>query len=80
MSTTNTMSKLKFSLEALVSTVGSRATKGVLIVVIDDKNVQGLYTYKKLKKVTDNWIFCKHWVFISVFESTRNKITWSAKT
>lgn len=55
MATTNTMSKLKFSLEALINTVSVRATKGVLILVIDDKNVQGLYTYKKLKKVTENW-------------------------
>lgn len=55
MSTTNTMSKLTFSLKALVSSVTTRATKGVLLLAIDDMNVQGLYTYKKLNKVTENW-------------------------
>jgi hypothetical protein len=55
MPTQNTMSKLKFSLQALANTVTTRADKGVLIIVIDDKNVQGLYTYKQLKKVTENW-------------------------
>lgn len=55
MSTSNTMSKLTFSLEALVNSVSTRAERGTLLIVIDDKNVQGLYTYKKLKKVTDNW-------------------------
>jgi hypothetical protein len=55
LSTSNTMSKVTFSLEALVSSVSSRSEHGTLILVIDDKNVQGLYTYKKLKKVTDNW-------------------------
>lgn len=55
MSTNNTMSRLKFSLEALADTIVSRADKGVLLIVLDDKNVQGLYTYKKLKKVTENW-------------------------
>lgn len=55
MATTNTMSKIKFTLEALVNTISARATKGILMIVLDDKNVQGLYTYKKLKKVTENW-------------------------
>jgi hypothetical protein len=55
MPTSNTMSKLKFSLQALANSVTTRADKGVLILVLDDKNVQGLYTYKQLKKVTENW-------------------------
>jgi hypothetical protein len=55
MPTTNTMSKLKFSLQALANSIATRADKGVLILVLDDKNVQGLYTYRQLKKVTENW-------------------------
>lgn len=55
MATSNTMSKLKFSLQALANTIATRADKGVLVLVIDDKNVQGLYIYKQLKKVTENW-------------------------
>jgi hypothetical protein len=49
------MSKLNFSLQALVDSVTTRAEKGVLLLALDDKNVQGLYTYKKLSKVTDSW-------------------------
>lgn len=55
MSTQNTMPKLKFSLQALADSVISRADKGVLILILDDKNVQGMYTYKQLRRVTENW-------------------------
>lgn len=55
MATQNTMSKLKFSLQALADSVISRADKGVLILILDDKNVQGIHTYKQLRRVTENW-------------------------
>jgi hypothetical protein len=55
MATSNTMSEIKFSLQALINSINTRSAKGVLLIVVDDKNVQGLYTYKQLKKVTDDW-------------------------
>lgn len=55
MPTSNIMNTIKFSLQALANTTIERADKGTLIIVLDDKNVQGLYTYKQLKKVIDNW-------------------------
>lgn len=55
MPTQNTMSKLKFSLQALADSTITRAEKGTLILVIDDKNVQGIKKYQQLIKVTDNW-------------------------
>lgn len=55
MSTSNTMHKIVFKVEALATSAVSRATKGTLILVIDDENVQGLHTYTKFKQVTDNY-------------------------
>ena len=49
------MQNVKFLVQALSETINTRATKGVLFLVIDDANVQGLHTYAKLKKVTDNY-------------------------
>lgn len=56
MSTSNTMQSIKFKIQALAESVNTRATKGVLFLVVDDANVaKGLYTYAKLKKVTENY-------------------------
>ena len=55
MATNNTMNKLIFKLQALADTVTLRASQGTLILVLDDENVSGIHTYKKLKKVTDNF-------------------------
>lgn len=55
MPTNNTMQNIKFLVQALSETINTRATKGVLFLVLDDANVQGLYTYTKLKKVTENY-------------------------
>lgn len=55
MATNNTMNKLIFQLKALSNDITVRSTHGTLILVLDDENVSGLYTYKKLKKVTENY-------------------------
>ncbi|MEO2679002.1 phage tail sheath C-terminal domain-containing protein [Clostridium butyricum] len=55
MATNNTMNKLIFTLKALSDNATIRATQGSLILVLDDKNVSGIHTYKKLKKVTENF-------------------------
>lgn len=55
MATNNTMQGIKFKIQALAETVNTRATHGVLFLVLDDANVTGLYTYTKLKKVTENY-------------------------
>lgn len=55
MSTSNTMQNIKFLVQALSESINTRATKGVLFLVLDDANVQGLYTYTKLKKVTEEY-------------------------
>ncbi|CAG9714701.1 phage tail sheath C-terminal domain-containing protein [Clostridium neonatale] len=55
MPTNNTMQNIRFLVQALSETINTRATKGVLFLVLDDTNVQGLYTYTKLKKVTEEY-------------------------
>jgi len=55
MATSNTMQNIKFLVQALSESINTRATKGVLFLVLDDANVQGLYTYTKLKKVIENY-------------------------
>lgn len=55
MATNNTMNKILFKLKALSEDISIRATHGTLILVIDDENISGLHTYKKLKKVTENY-------------------------
>ena len=55
MATNNTMQSIKFKIQALAETVNTRATHGVLFLVLDDANVTGLYTYTKLKKVIENY-------------------------
>ena len=56
MPTNNTLFGAKFSVQALASTVTARASKGILYLVIDDANVDPkLYTYTKLKQVTENY-------------------------
>lgn len=56
MATNNTLAGAKFSVQALADTVTSRASKGILYLVIDDANVTPkLYTYTKLKQVTENY-------------------------
>ena len=55
MPTTNTMHKIVFKVEKLATSAITRASRGTLILVIDDINVQGLKTYTKLKNVTDNY-------------------------
>ena len=54
--TSNTLFGNKFSISALADSVTERATKGVLILVLDDATVAPkLYTYKKLKEVAENY-------------------------
>ena len=54
--TSNTLFRNKFSISALADSVTERATKGVLILVLDDATVATkLYTYKKLKEVAENY-------------------------
>ena len=54
--TGNTLFGNKFSISALADSVTERATKGVLILVLDDATVAPkLYTYKKLKEVAENY-------------------------
>ena len=53
--TGNVMNKLIFTLKALADDINIRSTHGTLILVLDDANVSGQHTYKKLKKVTDGW-------------------------
>lgn len=55
MATNNTMQSIKFKIQALAETVNTRATHGVLFLVLDDANVTGLHAYTKLKKVTENY-------------------------
>ena len=56
MATSNTLFGNKFSISALADSVTERATKGVLILVLDDATVAPkLYTYKKLKEVVENY-------------------------
>lgn len=50
-----TMHGLKFQVKAYAQDVANRATKGVLILLIDDANVSGLYNYTKLKNVTESY-------------------------
>ena len=52
--TSNTLFGNKFSISALADSVTDRATKGVLILVLDDATVTPkLYTYNKLKEVVE---------------------------
>ena len=54
--TSNTLFGNKFSISALADSVTERATKGVLILVLDDATVTPkLYTYNKLKEVAENY-------------------------
>lgn len=54
MTTSNTMHGVKFKVQALATTISTRATHGVLFLVLDDLTVApGLYKYAKLKKVTE---------------------------
>lgn len=54
MTTSNTMHGVKFTVQALATTVSTRAAHGVLFLVLDDATVpQGIYRYAKLKKVTE---------------------------
>ena len=55
MATNNVMNKLIFTLKALTNDITIRASHGTLILVLDDENVSGIHTYKKLKKVTENY-------------------------
>lgn len=56
MATSNTMQNVKFTIQALAETINTRAANGVLYLVLDDTNVaKGLYTYTKLKKVTEQF-------------------------
>ena len=52
--TSNTLFGNKFSISALADSVTDRATKGVLILVLDDATVTPkLYTYNKFKEVVE---------------------------
>ena len=54
--TGNTLFGNKFSISALADSVTERATKGVLILVLDDATVSPkLYTYNKLREVVENY-------------------------
>ena len=54
--TSNTLFGNKFSISALADSVTERATRGVLILVLDDATVTPkLYTYNKLKEVVENY-------------------------
>ena len=54
--TSNTLFGNRFSISALADSVTERATKGVLILVLDDATVTPkLYTYNKLKEVVENY-------------------------
>ena len=54
--TSNTLFGNRFSIYALADSVTERATKGVLILVLDDATVTPkLYTYNKLKEVVENY-------------------------
>jgi len=54
MTTSNTMHGIKFTVQALATTVSTRAAHGVLFLVLDDATVSpGLYRYSKLKKVIE---------------------------
>lgn len=56
MATSNTMHGVKFTVQALATTVSARATHGVLFLVLDDSTVApGLYRYAKLKKVIEKY-------------------------
>ena len=55
MPTNNTSNGIYFTVKALVDEVEVKATHGTLIMAIDDANVQGIHTYKKLKKVVENY-------------------------
>ena len=57
MATNNTLAGIKFSVQALAETSSSRASKGVLYLVIDDEKVtpNKVYTYTKLKQVTEDY-------------------------
>ena len=57
MATNNTLAGVKFSVQALAKNVSARASKGVLYLIIDDANVtpEKVYTYTKLKQVTENF-------------------------
>ncbi|NFN93617.1 phage tail protein [Clostridium botulinum] len=56
MATSNTMHGVKFTVQALAETVNTRATHGVLFLVLDDAIVTpGLYRYSKLKKVIEKY-------------------------
>ena len=54
--TGNTLFGNKFSISALADSVTERATKGVLILVLDDATVSPkLYTYNKLREVVEEY-------------------------
>ena len=54
--TSNTLFGNRFSISALADSVTERATKGVLILVLDDATVSPkLYTYNKLREVVENY-------------------------
>ncbi len=54
MATNNTMHGVKFTVQSLAETINTRATHGVLFLVLDDAVVKpGLYKYAKLKKVVE---------------------------
>jgi len=56
MTTSNTMHGVKFTVQALATTVSTRAAHGVLFLVLDDATVApGLYRYAKLKKVIESY-------------------------
>lgn len=56
MATNNTLFGAKFDVVAFADKVSTRASKGILYLVIDDANVTPkVYTYTKLKQVTENY-------------------------
>lgn len=56
MATNNTLFGTKFSVQALADSVATRASKGILFLILDDANVTPkVYTYTKLKQVTENY-------------------------
>lgn len=80
MPTNNTMQNIKFLVQALSETINTRATKGVLFLVLDDANVQGLYTYAKLKKVTENYEEANKSIIATAFSDYKvKKVVVAAK-
>lgn len=63
------LQSVTITLKALASSVTSRATSGIVCLILDDPNVTGVKIYTGLKKVTDNFSAANKAIITRCFSS-----------